>query len=143
MQGLQTEHQDGRGVGSVPDVEQIHVFEALEDPAHRRAIGRFLHLAGDRLSSGRELLAQTMLGQAVDEQTEHHDEAEGDDPFRFFHKDGGRQKQRILEKTEPALDTVLFFVRLNEFLVGELLLVEHIGGDEKGRFALHFARDRR
>jgi hypothetical protein len=37
-------------------MEQIDPLETLEDPAHGRAIGRFVELAGDRLSGDGQLL---------------------------------------------------------------------------------------
>jgi len=77
VEGLETEHHSHRRIGSVANVQQINPFEALEDPAHRRAVGRFLDLVGDRLPSGRQLLAQSVLGEPIDEQAEHHHEAEG------------------------------------------------------------------
>src|SRR5262249_25468564 len=47
----------------VADVQQSDPFEAREDPAHSRALGRVVHLAGDRLPGGGQLLARAVLGQ--------------------------------------------------------------------------------
>jgi transposase len=112
VEGLQAEHHLHGWVGSLPDVEEVHAFKALEDPAHRRAVGRFLDLAGDRLSGGGELLTEPMLGQAVHQETEHHHQAEGDDAARLLDEDGRGQKQRILEEGESPFHAALIFVRL-------------------------------
>jgi hypothetical protein len=53
----------------------------------------------------------------------------------FFTKTGRRQEQRIFEQREPALHAVLVFVGANEFLVGELVSVKHVGGDQEGCIA--------
>src|SRR5260370_38487656 len=77
MEGLQTEHEGYRGVRAVPNAEQIDAFEALEHPAHGRPIGRLLHLIGDGLAGGRQLLAQAVRGEPVDQQAQQHYQPEG------------------------------------------------------------------
>jgi hypothetical protein len=118
------------------EAHQADTFEALEHPAHRRAICRLLELIGHPLAGGRKLRAQPVLGEPIDQQAEDHHEAEGDDAGGLLDEDGGGQKQRVLEKTEAPLDTVLFLVRLDQLLVGELAGVQDICGDEEGGLAL-------
>jgi hypothetical protein len=72
VDGLQPEHQRHRGARPVANMQELDPLKALEHPAHGRAIGRFVDLTGDPLSSGSQPLTQPMLRQAVDEQAEHH-----------------------------------------------------------------------
>jgi hypothetical protein len=118
---------------------QTEAVKAWEHPAHGRPIGRLFDLVGDRLASGGKLLAQAVLGQAVDEQAQHQDQAERHDALGLLHKDRGRQEERGFEKTEAPLHAVLVFVGADEFLVGELVRREPIRRDEDGRLALHRA----
>ena len=68
------------------DAKQIDPFETLEHPAHGRAIRWLLHLIGKGLASGCQLVAEAMLRQPVDQQAQHHHQAEGDDALRFPRK---------------------------------------------------------
>ena len=85
------------------DVEQVDALEALEDPAHRRPIGRFVELIGNGLSGGRQLVAQAVLGEPIDQQTQHHHQTQRHDALGFFDKDRGGQKERILEETQSPV----------------------------------------
>ena len=107
-----------------------------------RSVGLF-ELVGDGLAGGGQLLTQAVFGQAVDEQAQHHDQAERHDPLGFLHEDRGGQKQRVFEETEAALHAVLVFVGVDELVVGELRRIEHIGRDQEGGFAPHLPRDGR
>src|SRR5258706_11352967 len=140
VDGLQTKHQGQRGLGSMSYMEQVDPFETLEHPAHRRAVRWFPQLAGDRLSRGFESLAYAVLGQPVDQQTQHHHQAQGRNPLGLLHKDRGGQKQRILEKTEAPLHTLLVFVGLDQLLVGEQRGIEHVGSYQEGSFAPRLPR---
>jgi hypothetical protein len=86
--------------------EQTDSFEALEEPAQRWPIGRLAHLVGDRLARRRQLLAQPMFRQAIDQQAEDHHQAERDDALGFLHKDGGGQEQGVFEKGKAPLGGV-------------------------------------
>jgi hypothetical protein len=78
--------------------EALEALEALEDPAQGRPIGGFAHLVGDRLAGRRQLLAQPMFRQAIDQQTQHHHQAERHDALGVFHKDRRGQEQWIFQK---------------------------------------------
>jgi hypothetical protein len=67
--------------------DQTHAFKTLEDPAQCGAIGRLFELVGDGLASGGELLAHPVLGQPIDQQTEHHHQAERHNAGRLLHED--------------------------------------------------------
>jgi hypothetical protein len=60
----------------------------------------------------------------------------------FFTKTEEARNSGSAGKTEAALDAVLLLVGPDEFLIGELVRLEHISGDEEGGFALHRAGDR-
>jgi hypothetical protein len=136
VDGLHPEHQRHDRAGSSAYVEEIDPFETLAHPPHGRASGRLGELAGDRLAGRGPLLAQPVFGQPIDQQTEHHHERERHEPLGLLDEEGGGQKQRILEKTEAALDAVLLLVGLDELLVRELGGVEDIGGDQEGGLVL-------
>jgi hypothetical protein len=102
---VQDEHGWTRGRG---DGEAVDSLEALEDPAHGGAIGRLLDLVGDGLARGRELLAQAVLGQPIDQQAEHHHQTERDDALRFLQEDRGGQEERIFEEGKAVVPFVLF-----------------------------------
>src|SRR5262245_54620613 len=104
----------------MPDVQELDALEALEHPAHGGAAGRLLELIWDRLASGDQLRAQAMFRQPIDEQAQHHHQTKGHETLGLLDEDGGGEKQRILEKTEATLHTVLLLVRLNELLVRQL-----------------------
>ena len=80
------DERGGARIGSVPDVQQLDPLETLEHPAHGRPTRRLLDLVGDGLTRGRQLLAQAVFGQPIDEQAQHHDQAEGDDALGFPRK---------------------------------------------------------
>ena len=81
--------------------QQTDSFETLEDPAHRRPIRGFAELVGNRLSGGRQLLAQAVLCQPIDQQTQHHHQTERHDTFGLFHEHRGGEKERILVALFP------------------------------------------
>ena len=104
----------------------------------QRMVGRVVGLLtwlGTVWPVAAKLLAQAVFGQAVDEQTQHHHQAERHDALGLLHEDRGGQKQRIFEESEAALHTVLLFVGPDELVVGELCGIEHIGRDQEGGFA--------
>jgi len=75
-----------------------------------------------------------MLGQPIDEQAQHHDQAEGHDALGLLQEDRGGQEERVFEEGKAALDAVLVLVDSNELLVGEPCGVEDIGRhNEAGR----------
>ena len=61
----------------------------------------------------------------------------------FFDEDRGGQEERIFEEGEAPLHAVLLFVGLDEFVVGELRGIEHVGRDQEGGFAPRLPRDGR
>jgi hypothetical protein len=63
--------------GTSADMQKINALKTLENPAHRWAIGWLVHLVRNGLFRCRKLTAQQTLGQAVHQQTEDHDEAQG------------------------------------------------------------------
>jgi len=96
---VEHEHLDAGWSGNRQAVEAL---EALEDPAHRRSRRGLVNLVGDGLAGGRQLLTQAVLGQAVDQQAEHHDATEGHDALGLLQEDGGGQEERVFEEGEAA-----------------------------------------
>ena len=84
-----------------------------------------------------------MFGEAVDEEAEHHHEAERHDALGLLDKDGGGQKERVFEEGEATFHAVLLFVRLDQLLIGEQLGIEDVGGDQEARLAPRRALQRR
>jgi len=83
-------------------VEQFHAFKALEDPAHRWLVGGFVDVIGNGLLALLQALAQSLFGQTRDEQTELHDEPEGDQTTWLLHTHRGSQEQRIFQETKAS-----------------------------------------
>jgi hypothetical protein len=108
-------------------------WQALEDPAHRWPIRGFAHLVGNRLAGRRQLLAQPMFRQAIDQQTQHHHQAEGDDALGFLDKDRRGEEQGIFQKSETPFYARLLFVGLDQLLIREDVRVQDVGGDQEAR----------
>jgi hypothetical protein len=72
----------------------------------------------------------------------HHHQAERHEPLGLLDEDRGSKKQWVSEESEHALHAVLLLVGPDHLLVGELGRVEHIGGCQKGCFALDRSRKR-
>jgi hypothetical protein len=65
-----------------------------------------------------------VLGQAIDQQAEHHEAPQGDDPLGLLEEDRRRQEQRVFEAGEAALDASLAVrVDADECLVRQHLRV--------------------
>ncbi len=88
-------------------MEQFNAFKPLEDPAHGRLVGGLVNLVGNSLLALWQALAQSLFSEAIDQQTEHHNETEGDQTTGLLHEDGGSQKRRIFQEAKPAFDTAL------------------------------------
>src|SRR5690242_20497790 len=79
---------------------EIEAFEALEEPAHRRARRGFANLIGDGLARRLQPLADTQFSEFVDQQTQHHDEGDGHDALRLV----GRRVSRLTRPpSKPCL----------------------------------------
>jgi hypothetical protein len=76
-----------------------------------RCVG-FLTWSGIVLAGRSQRVTQAMFGQSIDQETPHHDQAEGHDALWFLQDDRGRQEERVLETGEAVLDAVLALVTL-------------------------------
>ena len=92
------------------DVQEINALKTLKNPAHRGTSGGFSDLIGDGLFRCQQLATKKLLGQTVYQQTEDHNETQGNHPFWLLDEHGGSQKQGIFEKTKPPLHAALFFI---------------------------------
>jgi hypothetical protein len=81
-------------------------------PAHRGSRCRLVDLIGKGLSGFSEAGTQAVFCETIDEQAQHHDEAQSHNPLRFLHKDGRSQEQGIFEETKATFDTALLLVML-------------------------------
>ena len=143
MQRLQLGHGQLWRTCWLGEGEEADAFKALEDPAHRGPIGGFAHLVGNRLSRRRQLLAEPMFRQAIDQQAEHHHQAERHDTLRLLDKDRRGQEQGIFQKREAPLDARLLFVRLDQLLIGQHRGVQDVGGNQEARLTRCHALQRR
>ncbi len=78
------------------DVQEINALKTLKNPAHRGTIGGFIDLIGDGLFRCRELATKKLLSKAVHQQTEHHNETQGNHPRWLLDEDGGRKARTDL-----------------------------------------------
>ncbi len=81
--------------------DETHAFEALEHPAHGGPVCRLLELVGDRLAGGGELRTKPVLGEAVDQEAQHHHQTERDDAWGFFTKTEDARNSGSLRKLNP------------------------------------------
>lgn len=86
MKGLKMEHKRA-DPSSGRDMQEIDALKTLEDPAHSRSRCGFVDLIREGLLSCHKPSAQTMLSETIDQQTQHHDEAQGCHPLRLLDKD--------------------------------------------------------
>ena len=133
MKRLQPQHL-GVPVRPYADVQQINALKTLENPAHRRAVGRFVDLVRKGLLRGHQLATEQMLSQTIHQQAEHHHETQGNHPLGLLDKHRGSQKHGIFEKAKPALDASLLFVGREHLLMRKTLRVQDVGGHDEGRF---------
>src|SRR5260221_6015327 len=131
MQWLQTGDIPMRWPAGQLEAHQTDTFEALEHPAHHRAICKLLQLVRDGLARGGQLRAQPMLSKPIHQQAQYHHQTKRDDALGLFHEHRRGQKQQILEKGEPAFDATLVFVGLDELMVGKLARVDDTGRNGK------------
>src|SRR5258708_11865155 len=122
-------------------MKQLNALETLKNPTHGGTCCGFVDLIGKSLLRLGQPGAQPEFSQAIHQQAEDHDEAEGHDALRFFDKDGGCQKERIFEKAKPTLHATLVFVGTDEGLVGKSRWVQDIRADNPARFAQDFLHD--
>ena len=79
--------------GCQANVQKINPLKALKNPAHGRTVGGLVDLVGNSLLALLQALAQALFSEAIDQQTEHHNEAEGDQTAWLLHEDGGSQEE--------------------------------------------------
>ena len=115
-------------------MQELDTLKALEDPAQGWMIGWLAQLVRNRLTCLDQTRAEPMLGQAVDQQAEDHNQAQCHDALGLLEEHRGRQKQGVFEEAKATFNPSLRFVRGNHLLVAEAFGVQDIGADnEAGR----------
>ena len=102
-------------------MQQLDAFKTLKNPAHRRTSRRLVDLIGNGLLLLSQLGAYSVLSQTIDQQTQHHNEAQCYQPFGFFHKNRRGQEQGVFQETKTTFDAPLFFVGSDEIGIAEAL----------------------
>src|SRR5947209_1818159 len=120
--------------GTNADMQEINALETLENPAHCGAVGRCVDLVRNGLFHCRKLTAQQTFGQAVHQQTEDHDEAQGNHALWFLDEHRGSQKQGIFEKTKSTLHPSLLSIRRDHLFMRKALVIQDVGCHNEGRF---------
>jgi len=82
--------------GTDADVQEINAFKTLKNPAHGGTLGGLIDLIGDGLFRGHQLATQKLLSQTVHQQTEHHNETQGNHPLGLLDEHGGRKARTDL-----------------------------------------------
>src|SRR5712692_7323613 len=103
-------------------MQEINALKTLENPAHRGTIGWFIDLIGDGLLRCHQLATKKLLSQTIHQQTEDHDEAQGNHSLWFLDEHRGSQKQGIFEKTKPALYPSLLFIGRDHLFMRKTLV---------------------
>ena len=97
----------------------------------QRIVGRLVGLLTwyrNGLLRCHQLATQQALGQAVHQQTEDHDEAQGNHTLGLLDEHRGSQKQGIFEKTKPPLYPSLLFIRRDHLFMRKALVIQNVGG---------------
>src|SRR5438874_12305109 len=116
------------------DVQEINALKTLKNPAHRGTIGWFIDLIGDGLLRCRELATKKVLGKTVYQQTEHHNETQGNHPRWLLDEDGGSQEEGIFEEAQSTFHPTLLFIGGDDVFVSKVLLVQQVRGHNEPRF---------
>jgi hypothetical protein len=82
-------------------MQQLNTFKTLKVPAHGGACRGLVHLVGNGLFGLDQAGSQPKFRESIDQQAQHHSEAQGNDALRFLDENRGRQKERIFEKAKP------------------------------------------
>src|SRR5205814_1948489 len=93
-----------------------------------------LSLFGKGLLRCRQLATQQMLSEAIDQQAEHHHEAQSNHALGLLDEHGGSQKHGTFEKTKPTLHASLLFVRPDHLFMRKALRIEDVGYYNESRF---------
>src|SRR5712691_10241610 len=105
-------------------MQKVNALKTLKDPAHGGAVSGLVDLVGNGLRRLSELAAQHMFRQAIDQQTQDHDETQSYHAFRLFDKHGGGQEQGIFEKAKSSFHSSLLLIRQEDAFMGKRLLIQ-------------------